>query len=83
MKFSLQGAYRGDGARLFPTVCVWRLRGSGHKVKPWRFRLDRRNVSQWGQPSSRAKLPREAVQSLSLEVLKPTLGTAWSNLVWT
>jgi len=63
-------------------VCSDRTRGNGSKLKAGRFRLDIRKkffimrvVKHWN------RLPREAVDAPSLEVLKATLDGALSNLV--
>lgn len=64
----------------FSVVLVWRLWGNGHKVKPWRFRLDTRNVlptKQWSQVAQRG-CGVSAPGSFEAH----TLGTAQSNLVW-
>lgn len=77
---ALWGAYQRDGSTLFPVVLVWRLRGNGHKVKPWRFRLDTRNVfptKQWSQFAQRGSAVSDPG---GFEA--HTLGTAQSNLVW-
>jgi len=79
----LKGAYREDGEGLFTRVCSDRTRGNGFKLKEGRLRLDiwkkfftMRVVKHWH------RLPREAVATPSLEVLKAKLDGALSNLVW-
>jgi len=64
-------------------VCSDRTRGNDSKLKEGRFRLDIRKkffammvVSHW------PRLPREAVNASSLEVLKARLDGALSSLVW-
>ena len=78
----LKGAYRKDGEGLFTRVCSDRTRGNGCKLKEGRLRLDIRKkfftmrvVRHWN------RLPREAVAARSLEVFKPRLDGALSNLV--
>ncbi|PKU41620.1 hypothetical protein llap_8072 [Limosa lapponica baueri] len=78
----LKGAYRRDGEGLFIRVWSERARGNGFKLKEGRFRLDIRKkffsvrvVRHWN------RLPREAVDALSLEVFKIRLDGALSNLV--
>jgi len=77
----LKGAYRKDGEGLFTRVCSDRTRGNGSKLKEGRFRLDIRKkfftmrvVKHW------KRLPKEAVATPSLEVLKARLNGALSNL---
>jgi len=78
----LKGAYRKDGEGLFTRVGSDRTRGNGCKLKEGRFRLDirkkfftKRVVRHWN------RLPREAVDVPSLEVMKARLDGALSNLV--
>ncbi|PKU47714.1 hypothetical protein llap_1994 [Limosa lapponica baueri] len=78
----LQGAYRKDGEGLFIRECSNRMTGNGFKLKEGRFRLDFRKkfftvrvVRRWHV------LPREAVDTPSLEVFKTTLDGALRNLV--
>jgi len=63
-------------------VCSDRTTGNGSKLKEGRFQLDIRKklftmrvVKHWN------RLPREAVDAPSLEVLKARLNGALSNLV--
>ncbi|PKU39818.1 hypothetical protein llap_9876 [Limosa lapponica baueri] len=78
----LKGAYRRDGEGLFIRECSDRMRGNGFKLEEKRFRLDIRKklfsvrvVRHWN------RLPREAVDAPSLEVVKARLDGALSNLV--
>ena len=77
----LKGAYKQEGSKLFERVDNSRTRGNGFKLKEGRFRLDvrgkfftRRVVRCWN------RLPREAVDAPSLEVLKARLDGALGNL---
>ncbi|GAB0178286.1 hypothetical protein GRJ2_000293900 [Grus japonensis] len=78
----LKGAYKKSGEGLFTRACSDRTRGNGLKLKEGRFRLDIwknfftvRVVRHWN------RLPREAVDAPSLEVLKAMLDGALGNLV--
>ena len=78
----LKGDYRQDGERLFIMECSDRTRGSSFKLKDETFRLDIRKefftvrvVRLWN------RLPREAVDALSLEVFKAKLDGALCNEV--
>ena len=78
----LKGAHRKDGEGLFTRACSDRTRGKCFKLKEGRFRLDVRKkfftvrvVRHWNT------LPREVVDTLSLEVFKARLDGALSNLI--
>jgi len=77
-----EGAYRKAGERLFIRACSNRTKGNGFKLEDGRFRLDVRKkfftvrvVRQWD------RLPREVVNVPTMEVFKPRLDGALSNLV--
>jgi len=70
----LQGGCQEDGAKLFPVVPSDRTRGNGHKLKPRKFRLNRRkNFFPLRVTEPWPRLPREVVESRSLEIFKPRL----------
>ena len=76
----LKGAYKQEGICLFMRVESDRTRGNGLKLRQGRFRLDirrkfftQRVVMHWN------RLPKEAVDALSLEV---RLDVALGSLVW-
>jgi len=78
----LKVVYKKAGEKLFTRACSDRTRGNGSKLTEGRFRLDiskkfftLRVVRHWH------RLPREAVDAPSLEVLKARLDGALSNLV--
>lgn len=79
----LKVAYRKAEERLFVRQFCDRTRGNGFKLKEGRFSIDIRKkfftlrvVRHWH------RLPREAVDAPSLEVLKARPDGAFGNLVW-
>ncbi|GAB0176515.1 hypothetical protein GRJ2_000116700 [Grus japonensis] len=78
----LKEAYRKDGEGLFMRECSERTRGNGFKLKEGQFRLGVRKkfftvrvVRYWN------RLPREVVETPSLEVFKARLDEALGNVV--
>jgi len=77
-----KGACKKAGEGLFTRACRDRTRSNDFKLREGRFILDMRKkfftvrVMRHGN-----RLPREAVDALSLKVFKDTLDGALSNLV--
>ena len=78
----VMGESKEEGARLISEVPSDRTRGNGHKLKHRRLPLNTRK-----HPSTRSvvelwhRLPREVVESPSLEILKSHLDTVLGSLL--
>jgi len=77
----LKGAYKKEEDKLFSRACCDRTRGNRLKLEDGRFSLDirkkffmKRVVKHWN------RLPREVVDSPSLETFKVRLDRALSNV---
>jgi len=78
----LQGGCQDDGAKLFSVVPSDRTRGNGHKLKHRKFCLKiRKNFFPLRAMEPWPRLPREVVESLSLEIFKPGLDKVLYSLL--
>ncbi|KAK4818686.1 hypothetical protein QYF61_017907 [Mycteria americana] len=79
----LRGGCKADGARLFPVVPGDRTRGHGHKLRHSRVPLNIRKRFLTARVTEHwHRLPREVVESPSLEIFKSRLDTVLGNQLW-
>ena len=77
----LQGGGQEDGARLFPVVPRDRTRDNGHKPKHRKFHLNTRKNFPLRVTEHWNRLPRGAVESPPLEILKTRLDKVLCSLL--
>jgi len=78
----LQGGCREDGPRFFSVVPSNRTRGNGHKLKHRKFQLNmRKNFFTLRVTEHWNRLPREVVESPSLEIFKTRLDKVLCSLL--
>ncbi|PKU36761.1 hypothetical protein llap_12933 [Limosa lapponica baueri] len=78
----LKGGLKDDGAGLFSVVSSHRMRGNGHKLEHGKFHSNtRKNFFPVKVTEHWDRLPREVLESPSLEIFKTRLDAVLGNVL--
>ena len=76
------GGSQVNGTGLLSVMCSDRTRGNGHRLEHRKFHKNMKNLFTLWVTEHWDRLPREAVESPSLEIFKTPMDAFLHNLLW-